>query len=407
MPSDILQQFLDKGLLDVGDDNEKFSHVEKAAEELAKSLKKNRRALLRSTSLLFSEQLPEADPVVALCEAAVKKQWPPYRSRFQNNPSELFRATLLQAVAHVTKDSDPTFAGIVFYSGSSLLPYQGSGPSEPLFRHFYEQLGQRIEAQAEGAWTTAGDSDVKPVFEKSPVSVPSANSSELAELLKDAAGPAGGDNPNPQWPSSNSAQWLTHYGTYTAEAINWALEVVLEDLTGKLIGQFRSDIEKVAQSKAQGSGEDHRVDLLYWKETLYSPSQKTSYRDMLPDAATYWMAYDLHCRVPNIHPHSLEFFLRETLRQALKPELAEEAVSPAGFASVIANALGQRSNEALLPAEETLPLLDFIGSVADGQRATDDIHRLVGITSDELIPRVDFLVWLFRDFQARRLAGGK
>ena len=59
------------------------------------------------------------------------------------------------------------------------------------------------------------------------------------------------------------------------------------------------------------AADNMRAEVLYWKEALFSPSKKVSYRQLSPDGAVYWAAQDLHLRVPRFHPLSIEFFLRE------------------------------------------------------------------------------------------------
>src|SRR5207253_1818737 len=122
MDNEILQQFLDSSLLDLGEEPEKLDRVKKAAGDLTQSLRSDRRALLRSASLLLNERLVE-EPIVALCEGAIKTHWQTYRSRFAADTNQLFRAVLLQAIAQVTEDADCSYAAIVLYTASSPLQY--------------------------------------------------------------------------------------------------------------------------------------------------------------------------------------------------------------------------------------------------------------------------------------------
>src|SRR5713226_6040432 len=95
--NEILQRFLDSSLLDLGEEPERLDWLKKAAADLAQTLRSDRRALLRSASLLLSEHFAD-EPIVGLCERAIKAHWQTYRSRFAANTNQLFRAVLLQAV---------------------------------------------------------------------------------------------------------------------------------------------------------------------------------------------------------------------------------------------------------------------------------------------------------------------
>src|SRR5216684_9090277 len=101
MQSDILQKFLDQGLLDLGEGTEKFGYLKAAAEDLAKKLQENRRSLVSGSSVLLGGELGENEPILNLCKDAITTHWPTYRSRFPSNTNQLFRATLLQAIAGI------------------------------------------------------------------------------------------------------------------------------------------------------------------------------------------------------------------------------------------------------------------------------------------------------------------
>ena len=73
-------------------------------------------------------------------------------------------------------------------------------------------------------------------------------------------------------------------------------------------------------------GLQRRTNLLWWKEALFSPSGRMSYRDMMSFEAAALMAFDLHRQIPTFSPASVAAFLRETV-MAL-PSFDQEAKTP-------------------------------------------------------------------------------
>ncbi len=55
MQSDLLQKFLDKGLLDLGEDREKFSYIQSAAQDLATKLLEDRQKLEAAASVVLGK----------------------------------------------------------------------------------------------------------------------------------------------------------------------------------------------------------------------------------------------------------------------------------------------------------------------------------------------------------------
>jgi hypothetical protein len=158
METDILQTFLDRGLLNLGEDIDKFTYVTSAASELADVLKLDRPKLIRASSMLVGSTLAEGEPLVEECERAVKQRWPTYRGRFPSDATQLFRATILQAIASITREEpDIDCAAIVFYATCGLIPLATAETEDGIFREFVSALGIRVEAEAVKIWGSPKD----------------------------------------------------------------------------------------------------------------------------------------------------------------------------------------------------------------------------------------------------------
>jgi hypothetical protein len=203
---------------------------------------------------------------------------------------------------------------------------------------------------------------------------------------------------------------LNRFGKASADAINAALTAVLKDLVPRIIPRIQDDNSKtvglVNEALERGaSGNNLRADLLYWKETLYSPAKKVSCRRLSPDAAaTYWVAYDLHKQMTPLHPIRVEFFLRETLGAALGNNAAIEPVALEQFCCALGSELAPDGSWPPPSDDERLALLDAVYGIAEKKIETQEVARCIGIPAISRIPREELAaVLLFRELQARRL----
>ncbi len=125
-----------------------------------------------------------------------------------------------------------------------------------------------------------------------------------------------------------------------AEAVRVATEGQQIDLSGPLKGLAQAvSVHVDATLKAVSgatAGLQRRTNLIWWKQTLYSPSARVSYRCMPTSTAAALMAFDLHRQVPTYSPASVAAFLQQAVSSlpSIDPgrgrpirELLNEAVS--------------------------------------------------------------------------------
>lgn len=410
MQIDILQKFLDEALLDLGEDPERFGYVKSAAEDLAKKLLENRHDLVTASSVVMGGEISENEPIMKLCKEAVTTHWQTYGSRFPSKAIQLFRATLLQAIALITEqDSDTSNTAIIYYTTSGLVPYIATKREDDIFREFLTGLAQKVEDEATRIWALPRYADSPKIQYGDGIPAAAAmDAKTFKEALKNAIGPAGGNGANSSWPSSNTNEWLEHYGGGSANAISAAITFAIKDVVPKMVAHSRNDIltaVKATNDQMIGVVADNlRADILYWKEALFSPSKKVSYRHLSHDGMIYWAAQDLHLRVPRFHPLSVEFFLRETVRSAIGDKEAKKKLTLEQFFAGAASDVESVPSE-VHTSQRLTPLQAAHAAVAkklDGHEAS----VLTGIPPQTAIQRDELAVLLFRDFQVRRLAGG-
>ena len=414
MQTDILQKFLDKGLLDLGEDRERFGYVKSAAEDLAKKLLENRRDLVTASSVVMGGEISEDEPMIKLCKEAITTHWQTYGSRFPSKTIQLFRAILLQAIALITEqDSDNSNTGIIYYTTCGVLPYVATKREDEIFREFLSGLAQKVEDQAAAVWALPRNSEPPKIkYGDAMPSAAAVDAKVLKEALKNAIGPAGGNGANPNWPSSNATEWLEHYGVGSADAISAAIASVIKDVVPKIVTQSRNDtlagVKTMNDTLVGVAADNLRADILYWKEALFSPSKKVSYRQLSHDGMIYWAAQDLHLRVPRFHPLSVEFFLRETIRSAIGDKEAKKKLTLEQFSAGVAADIEPRSLPTAcdVHAGQRLTPLEAVLRSAAKKMDAHEASVQTGIPPQTAIQRDEIAVLLFRDFQVMRLAGG-
>jgi GTPase-associated system helical domain len=157
------------------------------------------------------------------------------------------------------------------------------------------------------------------------------------------------------------------------------------------------------------AGLQRRTNLLWWKEALFSPSARISYRDLPPTAAAAQMAFDLHQQVPTFSPASVSAFLFEAVigLPAVEPgktyairDLVEKAQTHGSLA-----ALRSAGADLIGPPEGPGPVMALIAH-PDGPaaRAEADFRRLTGVPIDAQLTLPSWATWVFRELQAARAA---
>ena len=434
MSDDVLLRFLGKGLIDVGGDDDKLGHLSQTAGDLSGILKKTPAKASPFALVAFDPGAPATDPTIAEVESALRKRWQTYVNTFADTPVTMFRAMLLEALIRAAGDND-TVAVAFVASARNVLPFMEVGGEQEIWAEIVGEIEGKVEARAEKEWAAPTSITVPEIEFESPsvveinVSSKKVNNNSLSRKLQAAAGPAF-NNPNdsnqgnvktggnPYWLQNNPQQWVYEFGTRTAEAVGeeinrtiGSLSVEGFDLPGTtenmltlVSGHLTTTLQAVSGATA---GLQRRTNLLWWKEALFSPSARMSYRDMSTFDAAVLMAYDVHRQIPTLSPASVAAFLRETVI-ALPTVDHEEKVSIGELvektcgADVLVNLRTEAGTLVAAPMGRgsILALIGHSGATPqiNGRRFRD----LVGVEADTALTLPEWSVWIFRELQAAR-----
>ena len=336
MNDDVLLGFLNRGLINVGGDDDKLEHLRQTAVDLCAILEETPAKALPFALVAFDPHVPPADPTISEVAKALRNRWETYVNIFADTPVTVFRAILLDALNRACGQNDSVAAAFVA-SARNVLPFIEVGGEAEIWADIVIEIERKVEARAEREWATPTSISTPDLEFDSPtaaeirISSKEVNATDFRPKFAAAAGPKFHDptqgnvstKGNPYWPHQN-ASWVYEFGTRTAEAVgdtinraigNLSVEGFdLQGFTGKMTRVMSDHIAAALQAVCDATmGLQRRTNLLWWKEALFSPSARMSYREMSKVDAVVLMAFDMHRQVPTFSPASAAAFLRETV----------------------------------------------------------------------------------------------
>ena len=431
MNDDVLLRFVEKNLIHVGGDDTKLERLGQAAGDLSEILKGTPQKTLAFSLVAFDPQVPEKDPVIAEAGDALGKRWATYVNTFPSPPVAVFRAMLTSALIHAARDNE-AIASAFAACARNALPFMEAGGEREIWADVVAEVEREVEERAEAQWA-APASIILPKTNLDDISLDDSahdkkvDRSMLTRQLRAAAGPHFIDpkdgqqratKGNQHYPHDNE-NWIYEFGTRAAGAVADAIEGTTESLsaekaelskaTRNLAAAMSAHLEKTIQMVSDAAaGVQQRAGLLWWKEALFSPTARKSYRDMPESTAAALMAFDLHQQLPAFSPSSVAAFLRETVIalpniDGDQKRTVRELVEDAGRTCFLSDLRTEAAR--LVPAAPVgrAPLIGLIGHPEVPLHANEKRFRdLAGVKPDTHLSLPDWSVWLLREFQAGR-----
>jgi hypothetical protein len=173
--------------------------------------------------------------------------------------------------------------------------------------------------------------------------------------------------------------------------------------------QFQPLFEEINSSFANSiTANNKRSELLWWKQSLYSQSLNTSYRNLDLLNAAFAMALDLAEQVNAIYPESVDYLLRESLKDLYADHAEKERSLINWFedSTKLNEAVKTRLERHTAKGEERKPLLNVWANALQSGK-TSDFLADTGIDKKANLSASDLAVWLFHGLQAQKLATTK
>lgn len=431
MADSILQTYLNEQFIKTAE-QENITKLKAAAIEVKKRLAKKKTKIIHYTLVALDPLIPENEPVIAEVEKIIITKWSTFKnsvSQTKDKPVNYIRAVILEALNSLSNDEN--FAVIIWHTGRNVISQYKLANEEVVVEEFLKKIGDKVESASRNYW---GVKEIKannslPSIELNIDKLGSTilDKEVLREGILDGAQHSGwasysesiGSNPSPP----NSQNWASPFSTKAANTIakevnnalkkqNTNLNSLSESIQTELNDYFSSltpYYKELSLNMVQGVlANNKRSELLWWKEALLSTSQNKSYRSLNSIGMAVTMAYDLSCFVDPIYPISIDFFLRETLRDILGDKIDSNHSL---------NDLLKEANELDLTIKNTLINLkderegrkSFGNVLANMLNEVSDINPFdeAGINDKVEITLADFTVWLFNDLQAHKIAIAK
>jgi hypothetical protein len=418
----VLLSFLNIGVVNVGGDDTKLEKIRAAVEDLAAEVKKSPAKAINYTVVAADPDVEAPDPIIEEAMAVLRNHWNTVSNTFQATPVAIIRAMLLDAVVKCAREDDAI--GVAFVnSARNVLPYVPSGNERPIWLGAVKEIEAKVDDRAIAEWATPEMISLKPLAYSAPqtktagLKHPAVDQSNLTTMIWRASGPQVGGDQNPHWPNSGQAwaqQFVPRLVAAIADAIDSTvgeLDIEPIDISGPFQAMAKAISAHIETALAAVSGAtaglQRRTSLLWWKEALYSPSARVSYRDLPAFEASALMAVDLFHQVPTFSPASVSAFLSEAIQLLPLVTAAEKR----GFLDLVKEA---HSAEALDPLRTVATqlveapvgrgsMLSLIGYAPQtGALNAAGLKKLGGMDESSTLTPADWGAFLFRELQAAR-----
>ena len=378
-------------LTHIGDDQTKLDYINTTVSHLVSQIEKQPLKLIPFTLIALDPQTNPEEKLFLDVENELKRHWTTYHNKFMDGrPIQLLRAIIIESLSQLANKKD-AFAAIIWYTGSNYIIPERLQNEIEILRGFLTEVGEKVEAKAKKQWLLTFDhGSVKKIIEGSdkeahPVSL---NTGELK--------------------NSFSTLWDETTNSITAKSSSGAATSV-GNLLETAVNQFQKNVEKNNNElKKLVSIEILKNQLFWWKESKYSENLKKSYREIDIYLLIVSMAYDLHSLITEIHPHSVEHFLKENLLQINQ---TESKISVYDFTEKLLTVLKKEEfveNNPIAMLETFEGRNSLVGLIKfcfdKGEVTKDDIVEILGLEYDKEFSLTEYIVWIFRDMQALRLA---
>lgn len=431
MAEKVLQLYLDNQFIKTSD-TEDVARLNKAVTEVAKRLKAKKAKIIPYTLVAIDPLIAETEPVVIEVEKIIIQKWGTFKNsvaQTKDKPTVYIRAVILEALLRLAKD-DGSFAGIVWHTSRDSFGYFNLGNEGAVLKELLERVGNEFEKSSREYWGGTASFNPKNLgvsaVKLNPIKPKLLNQDNLENHLKAAATHSGwgGGGENPGAPTQGTHTWGTYFGERAAKGISEIVDEVFSGQAAELnrnslavqqtLNSFFNDIQPLFDQINQGiqtsvNSANKRGELLWWKQTLCSTLPTRSYRTLSKIEACFWMTNDLAKLVSGVYPASVDYLLREALRDVFGNEI-DESVPLSDWISEIKkleeeqrDVLKTNNLESSIEGKKPLgvALSNYVGE------ASEDVFTEARVDKKMTISLADLAVWLFHDLQAAKLAAIK
>jgi hypothetical protein len=419
MEEHFLQEFLKTGLFDIEDSDDRLKWLQQSISDLQKKFKENYSLLPSYTLVALDPNVSDIEPVMIDTESIITTYWKALRVRYPEMPRNIIRGVILNALNNIGT-ADPFAARIIFLKALNFFPYAKLNTEKNIIERMLVTLGEIAEKDAIQEWSLIEE---EPKLKLGMLKVGNLNFTAIKldpEKFKTKFSQALSNSPSGHGPQHglNEPNYQQHFITKTTEAVSDTFNSAFEGINKSInsanfessINKFFTEFKKSLDANLKISfsslvAVERRSKLLWWKESLYSPSQKKSYRGIDKNLLPIIMSADLVSQVPQITPISVDFLLKETLFL-----LNEKQDSLTKFKNYLTE-ISKESLKSILKSyffnmDETssrISITDFISLLINDRVNIKDFKAKTGIDLNEEITFGELSVVVMHDLLTQRL----
>ncbi len=420
MNESFLQATLKSGLFDIGDSDDRLKWLQQSVTALVKLLKKDYALLPKYSLVALDPNISEKESVLIQVEEIVTKYWKALRGKYPDMPRNIHRGVILNALMELGSE-DPVAARIIYLTSSNFYPYAKLGKEKDIVHSLLTHLGEIAESHAVEEWALIED---EPTLKLSPLKINEfkfgkieLDYDELSDGLKEALS----NSPSGHGPQHGlqNPQYKEHFIEKTSDAISHSFDSAFDDLNkaidpssiqdpiNKFFNSFKKSLDETLKSSFSSIvAVERRSKLLWWKETLYSPSLRKSYREVPQTILPIVMGSDLNEQVAEITPISVDYLLRDTL--LILNEKKGEKIKFKDFFNSLTKDSTKSEVTNLLPeindSDGRISVTDFIILFLNEKAKLKDFTERTGIKQDDEVSSEDLSVTIFHDLLTKRLS---
>jgi hypothetical protein len=430
MAESILQTFLNQQFIKTSDVGN-IDSLKKAVTAVVSALTKNKKLIIAYTLVALDPQISESEPVVIEVEKIIIKNWPTFKNSTstEDKATTYVRVVILQALSELMKDDQ--LQAIIWLTGRNVISFYKTQKEKNLMSQLLIEMGTQFELVSRKLWSLneLTITDAKTLS----ISLPTAKSvlideADLTAELKAAAihsgwSTQGGGGENPSHAAVGDWNWAKFFseraGQGISEVINSALggqDKVLSSIVNSVqkgvneyFTQFKLFFEEASKAMNQSfSASNKRGDLLWWKQTLYSPTLNSSYRIHSEIVSAIAMASDLSNLLGLMYPESANYLLREALRDIYGDAIDKVETFEFWLRSILEVPIADRPT--IKSLENTSEGRKSLGAtLANVLQANKDegFQKETGIEITQELSLSDLAVWILHDLQAAKFSTQK
>ena len=435
MTESILQTYLNEQHIKT-DVQENIDSLNKAVREVQKNLtrKKRKSEIIPYILVALDPKVKDSDPVVQQVETIIINKWPAFKNSVtatKDKSTTYIRAVILESLSQLSKDDAGTTA-LVWLTARDVIGHYQLDAEESVIRGLLQELADRTEENGQAAWGISHKLQTNK-FKGAEISISAVKAAQIDEealkvhlldaMVHSAWSQQAGGGKNPQTQATNNWHWPQFSAEHSAMGITEVVNSALSQQTKSFssistsiqsgLDTFFTQLQPYFEDMntflaSNNTANNKRSELLWWKESLYSRSLKTSYRNLNPLNAAVCMAIDLAEEVDVIYPESVDYLLRETLKDVHGEQAKEERLlsdwlkDSSSLNGNIQSALNKHAEK----GDERKPLLNAWANVVQSGETTDFFTE-TGIEKKAKLTVSDLAVWLFHGLQAQKLATDK